>query len=64
MGMTMDEPQPRKFHVFTCYPITDCGFTVKSHDEEEVIDAYLHHSEHIHGRKASKAMAKGMIKEE
>lgn len=58
----MDEPESRKFHVFTCHPIKDCGFTVKSHDEEEVIDAYLHHSEKIHGHKTSKAMAKGMIK--
>jgi predicted small metal-binding protein len=60
----MDQPTQKRFHVFVCYPLTDCGFTVKSHDENEVIDAYLHHAEKVHGQRASKAMAKGMIKVE
>lgn len=42
----------------------ECGFMVKSHDEEEVVSMAREHSENKHGVNATDEELKGMMTDE
>ncbi|MBI4392295.1 MAG: DUF1059 domain-containing protein [Euryarchaeota archaeon] len=59
----MDKPQDqREYVIYTCYPIEECGFSVRSHNEEEVVDMAVIHAEKGHKMRVSRAGVKGLIK--
>jgi len=53
------EEAPRSLFKVECVP--DCGFLVRSHDREELVNAATHHTKRIHNQDVLQAEIENMI---
>jgi len=53
------EEAPRSLFKVECVP--DCGFMVRSHDREELVNAATHHTKRIHNQDVPQAEIENMI---
>lgn len=60
-----EEPKAEKrVNTVVCDLVVVCGFTIRSHDAEEVVRIATAHSLEAHGHKVSAATVRGLIKKE